>query len=638
MLKKNSDDFGKYKVKGLTKETIEAEEIFLDSKKIKESPESEREKLEFPIKKNRVYFLYFLILVLFLILFIRAVDLQIVKGDYWHLLAEENRLRSYPIRAFRGVILDKNNNPLVSNEPTFDLTVVPSDLFKQKDKLSETITLLSEILKEPKENIETLLKENANFSIPIVIKENISRETALILESKFSEDPAISVEIASRRNYIGSSYFSHVLGYVGKINKEEYEKYANYLIDDYIGRDGLELYYEDILRGSYGERIVEVDSQGKIKNIFASKEPRSGKNITLSIDSDLQKELYDGIRRMLLGLTTDRAAGIAIDPNTGKILALVSFPDFDNNKFIQGFSKKDFEKIKKNPSKPLFNRAVSGTYPPGSTIKPLIGAAALKEGVITLNQTINCTGSITVSSKDYPSIFRTFHDWKAHGSTNITKAIAESCNVYFFTIGGGYNNIKGLGIEKISQYLKQFGLGKRLGIDLPGEADGLVPDENWKREAKKEDWYIGDTYNVSIGQGDISVTLLQMALATAIIANKGTLFKPQIVDKIDGNPIPSQIIKDNIIDKEILDVIKRGMREAVTYGSAKQLYDLPVKVAGKTGTAQSPGGKASHGWFTVFAPYENPKIVLTILIENGGEGSVVAVPIAKEILGWYFSR
>jgi len=640
--------FGKYKVKRLSRESIEAEEIFLDSKRLNESADAEREKFEAPIRKKGVYFLYFLIIIFLLVLFTRAVDLQVIKGEYWLGLAEENRIRSYPIKALRGIIYDHDGNPLVSNEPKFDLTIVPTDLLKQKENLNEVINDLAKIIEESKENIETLIEKNANLSIPITIKKDISRETALILKSRFSENPAVLVEINSQRNYIDGSYFSHILGYLGKISPEEHHKHSDYLMDDYIGKTGLELYYEDILRGYYGERLVEVDSRGEIKNIFARKESQLGKDIFLSIDNDLQKKLHDEIKQMLSGLKTNRATGIALNPNTGEILALVSFPNFDNNKFIQGLTEKEFEKIKQNPSKPFFNRAIAGAYPPGSTIKPLLGMAALKEGIVTPYQTINCTGSITIYHKYYPNIFSVYNDWKVHGATALIKAIAESCNVYFYTIGGGYGNIEGLGIEKINQYLEQFGLGKILGIDLPEEAEGLIPNEDWKRENKGEDWYLGDTYNVSIGQGDLMATPLQVALATAVIANEGTLFKPRIVNKIGDESVSSQIIKENIIDnRDIFKIVKKGMREAVISGSARYLYDLPIRVAGKTGTAQAPPG-TPHGWFTGFAPYEElyepgapshrPNIVLTILVENGGEGSAVAVPIAKEVLKWYFSK
>ena len=290
MLKKRQKNLEKYKIKRLSRESIEAEEIFLDSKKIKESPESEREKLEFPIKKGRVYFLYFLIAALLLILFIRVVDLQIINGSYWRELAESNRIRSYPIKALRGIIYDRKGDPLLFNKPKFDLLVVPADLLKQEQAI-DTIDYLSDFLKEPKEEIEDLIKRNANLSVPIAIKENISKEMALVLESKFSENPSVLVETGSQRNYIDGLYFSHILGYLRKISPEERQKRPDYLIDDWMGADGLELYYEDSLRGSYGEKLVEVDSQGEIKNIFARKESGSGKNIVLSIDSDLQKTI-----------------------------------------------------------------------------------------------------------------------------------------------------------------------------------------------------------------------------------------------------------------------------------------------------------------------------------------------------------
>lgn len=288
---------GKYKVKRLSRESIEAEEIFLDSEKLKKSPESEREKMEFPIKKGRVYFVYLLITVFLLILFIRTFNLQVIKGDYWLSMAEENRLRSYPIKALRGIIYDRNNKPLVFNEPRFDVTIIPADLLRQ-EQFVDIIDYLAGIIDTPSEEIEGLIKENGSLSIPITIAEDVSKETTLILESKFYQNPAISIEITSQRNYIDGLYFSHVLGYLGKINKEERKKYPDYLLDDYIGKIGLELYYESVLRGSYGERLIEVDSSGEIKNIFARKESQPGKDLSLSIDKDLQKNLYNEINKL----------------------------------------------------------------------------------------------------------------------------------------------------------------------------------------------------------------------------------------------------------------------------------------------------------------------------------------------------
>lgn len=627
----------KYRVKRLSKESIEAEEIFLDSKKLKESPESEREKLEFPISKSKVYFIYSLIIVLLVVLFGRTFNLQIINGKYWRNVAEDNRIRSYPIKSVRGIIYDKNGVALVSNEPRFDLMVVPADLSKQNN-LSEILEYLEEILNEPKENIETVLNENCSLAIPIVLKENIDKETTLILKSKFTNNPAIWIETSYYRSYINGLYFSHLLGYLGKINKSEHEKYSGYLVDDWIGKTGIEFYYENYLRGIYGKKLIEVDSNGNIKNTLNSYASEPGESLILAIDNELQKKTYDTIKRILSTIKSDRAAAVALNPNNGKVLALVSFPSFDNNKFIQGLSYDEYQKIEQNPSKPFLNRTIAGAYPPGSTIKPIIGAAAVKEKIISPNQTINCTGSITISNKYYPNIVNVYHDWKTHGYTNLTKAIAESCNVYFYTIGGGYGDIEGLGIKKINEYLKLFGFGDLSGIDLPGEVRGFIPTENWKQTVKGERWYVGDTYNVSIGQGDFTVSPLQVASAISAIANGGTLYEPQIVEKIGDKLILPKTIRKNIIDSEIIDIIKQGMRETVIYGSARSLYELPVEVAGKTGTAQTSGDGTPHSWFVSFAPYGNPEIVLVILIENGGEGSAAASPAAREILRWYFSR
>ncbi len=637
-MKGNKEGFNKYKVKRPSRESIEAEEIFLDSKKIKESPESEREKIEFPIRQGGIYFIYILIVILLASLFIRAINLQVVKGEYWQSLAEENRLRSYPIKPLRGIIYDRNGDVLANNQPQYALKVIPADLVKQKQKFSEILEYLPKYVQKSKQEIEEIINRHANLSVPIAIDEHISKQTALILESKFSENPAILVEAVGQREYIDGKYFSHITGYLGKISKPEYKQSSGYFLDDWIGKTGLEYEYEDALRGVPGEKLVEVDSQGEIKNIFTKTESSSGQAIHLSIDSDLQKKLYQELNSMLRRLNTDRAAGIVLNPNNGEILALVSFPSFDNNQFIQGLSSKEFQQISHDPDKPLFNRVIKGTYAPGSTVKPIVAVGAVTEKIIDPAKIINCQGLIRVENKYYPELFRIYHDWKVHGPTNLVKAIAESCNVYFYTIGGGYGDIQGLGIEGLNKYLTKFGLGQLSGIDLPGEAKGLIPNAQWKQEYKGEKWYLGDTYNVSIGQGDVMVTPLQIALATSAIANQGILFKPQVVHKIDNQTISPEVAKQDLVEEQIVSIVAQGMREAVISGSAQLLYSLPVKVAGKTGTAQAPNNPVPHGWFTGFAPYENPEIVITILIENGGEGSAVAVPVAKQVLQWYFSK
>ena len=596
----------KYKVKRKFKEDIEPEEIFMDSKRLKESPEAEREKLEKPIKEKVLKLFFIFTAVLLVLLFVKTFHLQIIKGDYWRNLADENRIRSYPIKALRGIIYDKNKIPLAINIPKLDLVVVPADLAKE----------------EGYEEIKEKVKDNIYLTYPVIIEKDINRERALLLEAEYADIPSISIRKDSWRQY-ESPYFSHILGYLGKINRDELSK-EDYFLDDYIGREGVERFYENLLRGKNGEELVEIDNLGRIQKVLATKEATTGQDLVLSIDADLQKKLYQSLRGMLSSLYTSRGAAIALNPQNGKILALVSFPGFDNNDIVKALS---------SPNQPLFNRAIAGIYPPGSTIKPLIASGILQEGLVVPNEQLYCQGQISLTDKYNPNVFWTFYDWKAHSTVNIYKAIAESCNVYFYTYGGGYKDIEGLGIERIGKYLKLFGWNEALGIDLPGEKTGLIPNLEWKEKVRGEEWYIGDTYNVSIGQGDISVTPLQLAIATAAVANGGRVLEPQLLE----NKLP-KILKQDFIDEDFLEAVRRGMREAVIYGSAKYLYDLPVKAAGKTGTAQVSKTKAPHSWFTVFAPYENPEIVLTILIENGGEGSATAVPVAKEVLTWYFNQ
>lgn len=597
----------KYKVKRKFKEDIEPEEIFMDSQRLKQEPDSEKEKLEKPIKQKVLKLFFVFIIALLALLFIKSFHLQIIKGGYWRELADENRIRSYPIKPLRGIIYDKNMTPLAINVPKLDLVVIPADLAKEQGL----------------EDIKEEVKDNIHLTYPVVVEQDIDLERALFLEARYADVPAISIRKDGWRYYENAPEFAHVLGYLGKVNKEEVVE-RDYFLDDYIGRDGLEKVYDDILRGSSGEQLVEIDNLGRTQKVLATKDPIAGKDLVLSIDAELQNKLYKTLKAKLDTLYTSKAAAIALNPQNGKILALVSFPSFDSNDFVKELS---------SPNQPLFNRTIAGGYPPGSTIKPLIASAVLEEGVMHPNDSLYCPGQITLTDKYNPNVFWTFYDWKAHGTVNIYKAIAESCNVYFYTVGGGYKDIEGLGIERIGRYLKFFGWGQKLGIDLPGEKSGLIPSPDWKQETRNEEWYIGDTYNVSIGQGDITVSPLQIAVAIGAIANGGKVFQPQLLE----NKKP-KIINQNFIQQEFLEVVRKGMREAVIYGSAKALYDLPVKVAGKTGTAQVSKTKAPHAWFTAFAPYDNPEIVLTILIENGGEGSATAVPVAKEILAWYFNR
>ena len=603
----------------------------MDSKRLKESPDGEKEKLEKPIKEGILKIFLIAIIVVLAILLIKGFELQIIKGNYWREMADENRIRSIPIEALRGIIYDRNKIPLAINVPKLDLVIIPADLAKRKE-FESIIERLAQTLEKPKEEIESKIKENITLTYPIIIQEDIPTEKALLLKSQFSDIQEISVRKDSRRQYENSLAFAHIIGYLGKSNKDEVSQ-KKYFLDDYIGREGIENVYENTLRGSYGEELVEIDSLGKFQKVLAVKEPTSGKDIVLSVDAGLQKEIYDVLKAKLNTLNTSKAAAVAVNPQNGKILALVSFPSFDNNEFVRVLPPELFNRIIQDKNEPLLNRAIMGLYPPGSTIKPLLASAVLQEGIISPNKQINCPGYISVIDKYNPNVIWTYNDWKAHGPTDMIKAIAESCDVYFYTVVGGYGEIEGLGIENIEKYLGLFGWSQILGIDLPGEKSGFIPSPSWKKEVRNEDWYTGDTYNCSIGQGDITVTPLELTMAIASIANGGKIFRPQLLN--DKEP---EIINQNFIKPELLEIVRKGMREAVVSGSARSLADLSVKTAGKTGTAQVSKTKNPHAWFTVFAPYENPEIVLTILVENGGEGSSTALPVAKEILSWYFNR
>jgi penicillin-binding protein 2 len=677
----------KYFIKNRERENIEAEEIFLDAEAIRSL--EEKGKLERPIKRRNFFLFYAFIVVCLLILFLRAGYLQLVKGEYYWNLAQGNRLKIYSLAAPRGIIYDRQQQPLVYNVPSFDLIVDLVDfldsppLVQEKilEKIAEAIlraereeaslgqstaslstnSLTGQISRQTSANLQDerkhfqdelrqkIEKGRGQVSQLVLIK-GIERSAALILESMVNDWPGLRLEKNPQRQYISAPYFPHILGYTGQVSPLDLQNHPDYSLTDQIGKAGLERQYEDLLRGEPGQEQMEVDSLGKTQKLLATKLPQPGQGLILFIDQGLQEKLYQTLEKMLnklsvSGRKVSKAAAVALDPKSGGVLALVSLPSFDNNLFAQGISQTDLASLENDPNQPFLNRAVAGLYPSGSTIKPLIAAAALEEKIIKPHQQINCQGVISIANKYNPQIIYHYPDWKIHGLTDIIKAIAESCNVYFYTIGGGYDQIEGLGIERIKKYLQYFGLGQATGIDLPHEEIGLIPDPEWKREKKPdEEWYLGDTYHLAIGQGDIMVTPLQMTTAIASIANGGILYQPQIVDKIIDaeknivRDMPAKIIRKNFIRPENIKVVQKGMRQAVLTGSARALADLSVKVAGKTGTAQFGKGSQTHAWFVGYAPYEDPQIVLTILIEGGGEGHRAAVPVAKEVFEWYFKQ
>ncbi|MFA7087770.1 MAG: penicillin-binding protein 2 [Patescibacteria group bacterium] len=626
------------------------------------------------------YFIFAGILLLS-ILALRSAWLQLIKNDYYSMLSENNRRRAEIIEPKRGIIYTSDFEPLVKNTANFVLYFRPIDLPKDELVRDNLLRQISHILEdEPvskndifnteesfinhdgldvisdnatfyklKETLSMVKRGSLESYQPLFVAADIDYEKAMLISLKLQGWPGVFLSTKIRREYLFPAVSSaennkenslaHILGYTGKINDEEIKSLGpDYSLIDYVGKMGLEYSYEKELKGIAGRKNFEVDALGRQKKIINEAFAVDGKNLQLFLNLKLQQKTEEIVSSYLRRSGLERASVIIINPNNGGIMALVSLPSYDNNLFARGISQEEYNLFLNNPDKPLFNRSVSGEFPSGSTIKPIFAVGALQEEIIDDKTSFPSSGGLRYGEWFFP-------DWKAggHGITNVRKALAESVNTFFYYIGGGYQNFKGLGVEGLIKYAKLFGLGEKSGIDLPGERAGFVPTAEWKKETKNESWYIGDTYHFAIGQGDVLTTPLQVANFTAAIANGGTLYSPQIVSGFLGKDnqiiqeMPVQIIRSDFVDNDNIEIVREGMRQTVTQGSAQTLQSVPVAVAGKTGTAQWSSRKSPHAWFTGFAPYDNPELVITILIEEGVEGSTMAVPIARDILNWYFS-
>ena len=600
---------------------------------------AEKEQLDLKPKRP-IWIFWALTLIILGILIAQLLNLQISQGSFNRFLAEGNRIRSRGIPAPRGLIYDSKGNLLVNNDASFSLEIYPLDLPKQEKERQQFYDNLSAITTISSDEIKNAIKEKGfNRADPIILKENIDRDIAMLLEVKTNNMPGVVISKNPIRNYSLLTGLSQIIGYVGQVTDEEIKTNPNLKMNQVIGKEGLEKTYQEYLKGQDGISQIEVDSRGRAQRVLSNLPPSPGNNLTLTLDKDLEAYMAYSLESGINNAGSKAGAAVAIDPKTGGVLGMVSWPTYDNNIFAKGTSQESYQNIFSDPMQPLFNRAISGSYPSGSTIKPLIAAAGLQDGVITENTTINDPGEIKVANYTYP-------DWKAHGLVDVRKALAVSCNVFFYSVGGGWEKIRGLGVNKLHDYLEKFGFGQKLGIDLPSENSGLVPSPEWKEQVKKESWYLGDTYHMSIGQGDVLVTPLQMATAIATIANDGELLKPYLVSKItdkNGNIVKinqKEVIRSKFIDSGNLQIVREGMRNCVTasYGSCRGINDLPIAVAAKTGTAQFGNEGKTHAWFVAFAPYNDPQIAISIIVEGGGEGYSAAEPIAKDILNWYFTR
>ncbi|MFH1631551.1 MAG: penicillin-binding protein 2 [bacterium] len=563
------------------------------------------------------------------IFIMRTGYLQIAEGKEYRALAEQNRIRIHTIPSERGIIYDRNEVILAENVPTFNIITSLAELPSENYERQELIDALSAITGIPKADIENSISVSKDEFEQIQVAEDISYEAAMMLKSNPDSYQGLNLEVSTRRSYITDSIpsLSHVLGYTGIISAIEYEELGDsgYRRFDRIGKQGLEGMYEPLLRGEFGEEAIEVDALGDPERVMSKRDAVDGENMTLTIDSDLQAYIEEVLLARMTGTGASKASVIVNDPNNGEILALVSWPAFDANDFTSGIDEEVYRGLINNEDLPLFNRAIAGEFPSGSTIKPVYAAAALMEGVINSSTSFVSTGGLRIGVWFFP-------DWRAggHGVTNVYHAIADSVNTFFYIIGGGYEQFEGLGIDRMMEYAALFGFGSSTGIDLPGEADGFLPSKEWKLMEKGELWYIGDTYHAAIGQGDFLVTPLQIAISTSVFANGGCLPVPHLNIELYLECV--EIVPDNTVQ-----IVRDAMRQTVTYGSATSMQIVPVAVAGKTGTAQWSSIKANHSWFTGFAPFDNPEVAITVLIEEGGN-NYTAIPVARDILMYIFSN
>ncbi len=640
--------FGRFKVKRFRqKRDLEPHEIVLD----KLAREKEQEwgisikRINIPLLDKTLKGFLLVLFLTMIVLFLKTFQLQILEGENFKALANNNKFIIKSIEAQRGVIYDRNLTQLVFNIPQFDL------IYEKETNQSEDSKVLAEVARILEKSYEELKNEIASSTDSLVyIVKDLEREKLIILQTKINELTGFKIRKTSTRDYMEGEVFAHLMGYMGKIKRQELEAASGfYSILDYVGRDGLENYYEKVLRKNPGKIKIERDALGNILSEEIKSLPQSGKSLVLWLDSDLQRKVKEVLESKLDEIGSKKAAVVALDPKTGGVLSLVSLSSFDNNVFSKSDSE-GIENIFNNPDEPLFNRAISGRYVTGSTIKPLIALAGLEEGLINPDKPINCTGMLEVEDYWDPEVVWQYKDLRVHGLTDMRKALAESCNVYFYRLGGGYETQEGLGPTRIKEYLNMLGWGEKTGIDLPGEAAGFVPDKAWKKRVLGQGWWDGDTYHLSIGQGYLQITPIEVAVSFMPIANYGKIFKPQIVNKILDSEtgeiieeISPEIVKQDFLSVDSIEVVRQGMRQAVTgynspHASAMSLGYLPVKAAAKTGTAETSKKDIYHNWTTVFAPYDDPEIIITIMIEDVEGVRAATLPVAYEILNWYFTK
>ncbi len=731
-----------------------------------------------PFQGWRLTFLETVFLFSLLILIVRLYDVQFNQGEFWTLQAEENRLQLQPIPASRGVIFDRNGQQLALNVPAFNVTIIPAAIPENEAEALAIYNRLSALVDVPptraaadaagrffERSLQGMVQEGAGIEPyqPVIVAQDIPRNVAMRILEEQQLLPGVSIDVAAVREYPSGATTSQIIGYLGPIPAEQaralQEQGYNPAFDR-IGYAGVEFFLEDELAGRRGSRLREVDVAGLPLRVIQQEDPIPGRNVRLTLDLELQQAAEEAlVRRINIvnaeagSIKTRSGAVIAMDPRTGEVLAMVSWPTYDNQRFARAIDGEYYFQQLDDPMFPLINHAIQSLYPPGSIWKLITAVGALEEDVIDPDTTLFDPGNLVLPNRyapNDPAASQTFVCWlrSGHEELAMRQGIAQSCDVYFYQIGGGNPEVSaerlapgGLGIDNLFRYATAFGIGSELGVELPSETAGRMPDRDWKRRIYGENWSTGDTYNASFGQGYVTTTVLQLLNATMAVANGGTLFQPTVIHSFldgEGNvlegftphvartvlePGPGQeavllLVEDMIIQganslvcqcepdsefydpalcdpqnyratttyrgreitytvnvprnyvfngrvcernrfnrdyvpafasEESISVVEEGMYETVLNGTGMNAALPNITVGGKTGTAEYcddiarplglcvPGNWPAHAWFTAYAPYEDPEIIIIAFVYNGGEGSLVALPIVRETMQAYFS-
>jgi len=661
----------------------------------------------------RLLIISWVILMVLALYLIRLWQLQFLEGGSWKAQAIQQQHRLITLSPPRGVIFDRHGEILVRNIPAYNVTITPGLLPEDDAERERAILMrLAQLLGDdiPYSSVALLDKPPYQREIhsvgrihfppygtapplglqemvnavrdvvpyePIVVDRSIARELALLIAQEGGLTmPGVGVAIIPRRSYVYGPLQSQILGFLGAIPAEQVEEYKarGYIPDvDRIGYAGIEAQTEENLRGTPGRKIIAKDVLGQELDVISETPPQPGDNVYLTLDTPLQQVAEQALLEELEKLGLQRGAVVVLDPRDGQVLALVSIPTYDNNMFSKKLDMDELQALQDNQHHPFMNHAIADQVPPGSVFKIVPATAALTEGTINRFTTVNCTGQMHLPNRFAPNnleLAQPFYCWinlqmgGGHGPFNVVEALMHSCDIFFYQVGGGFkgNDFEGLGVKRLAEYARMFGLGTPTGIDIPGEYGGLVPDPKWKRDFYQETWTTGDTYIMSIGQSYLQTTPLQIASAFAVVANGGTLYQPQLIHHIsdaEGHtivPFQPKIIRKLDVPESVWQIVREGLDLAVSpegTGHRAQLEKLGINVAGKTGTAEYcddiayKAGRCdvekhetlpTHAWFVAYAPFEAPEIVVAAWVYDGGEGGVTTAPISQKVMDFYFRR